>query len=169
MKRTEDFKNTRLSWCFALVWIFLIGQLIGIQHRVEHTRWQINAQISSAETQLSTPFTSPLFARLSSQSNAQQSLQVRSQHSSQLSTQLNPSKSTPLKIQTSALYNAGFIDAAHSCIALDAACLADALSTLIVSFSGPELLISNPVPALRTLWDALFVSHFRSRAPPVLL
>jgi hypothetical protein len=63
---------------------------------------------------------------------------------------------------------AGTTDATHSCIALDAATLADGMGCAIlpvIPLLGSALLL--PGPAFLK-WDALFSAHFRSRAPPVL-
>lgn len=63
----------------------------------------------------------------------------------------------------------GYVDATHSCIALDGASLAAGLATALPAFA--PLPCSTPAPALQadSLWDAPFMAHFRSRAPPVFL
>lgn len=69
----------------------------------------------------------------------------------------------------SAPYSGGYTDANHSCIALDAISLADCIAASLMVFV-PVISKATRIALLPCyLWDASFIAHFRSRAPPALL
>jgi hypothetical protein len=66
-------------------------------------------------------------------------------------------------------YTSGYIDSTHSCIALDALSLANCVSSTL-QLVVPQITAATPLAVhLFHPWKALFVAHFRSRAPPQFL
>lgn len=120
MKRAPASSLRQLSWCVALALILLLSQFLGLQHRIDHTRWLADSN-------------------------------------QQLASEVSPSR-----------YNA-YIDATHSCIAIDAVSLADGIATNLIHFA-PSLTQAVHFVVLHAYqWDAPFSAHFHSRAPPSLL
>ncbi|MDO8650971.1 MAG: hypothetical protein Q7R66_02135 [Undibacterium sp.] len=70
---------------------------------------------------------------------------------------------------SSSRYSGGYTDANHSCIALDAISLADCIAGTLMGFIPTITKATRVALASCYLWDASFIAHFRSRAPPSLL
>jgi len=45
MTRTKPLSLPQLTWTAALIWAFVLAQLAGQFHRIEHARWQGNASL----------------------------------------------------------------------------------------------------------------------------
>ena len=57
-------------------------------------------------------------------------------------------------------------EATHSCIALDAACLADQLTAIRLALPSDSFTSPLPLPLPDALWIPIFRCNFLSRAPP---
>lgn len=117
LKRAKIATLRQFSWCLALALSLLLSQFLGLQHRIDHTRWLTDFSQQQAKEATSS----------------------------------------------------GYVDATHSCIALDAVSLADGVATSLIHFA-PSLTQAVHLVLLHAYqWDEPFAAYFHSRAPPAPL